>query len=122
MNDKQRWGMRVFAVILVLMGALWPAMSGAQDWKRLDGAQIEALLTGAKVTYGSARQNFFAQGRTLYNAGRGAWGYWAVRDDQYCSQWPPSETWTCYEVTANGDSVRFIADGVVTQGRLQPGE
>ncbi len=46
------------------------------------------------------RQRFYESGRTLYNDGRDSWGYWRVDGDRYCSQWPPSESWTCYDMRA----------------------
>ena len=60
-----------------------------------------------------------ASGRTLYHAGRDSWGYWIVRGDLYCSQWPPSDRWDCYGMTRAGDNIRFTDGfGNVTQGRI----
>ncbi|MEM6940785.1 MAG: hypothetical protein AAF943_02395 [Pseudomonadota bacterium] len=56
----------------------------------------------------------------MYNAGRDSWGYWAVRDDQYRSMWPPSDLWVCYAMTRSGSAVRFIgAAGDITEGILR---
>ncbi len=103
---------RIMVVLLLLAG---PAHG--QDWAPLTGPEIEALLTDATVSYGTARQRFFPSGRTLYNAGRDSWGYWSVRGDQYCSNWPPADRWDCYDMTASGEAVRFIdANGGITEG------
>ena len=99
--------------------ALWPGLLLADDWVPLNGAEIAATLTARDVLYRGASQRFFASGRTLYSAGQDSWGYWAVRGDQYCSQWPPSDGWDCYDMAAAAGQVRFIADdGSVTDGVL----
>jgi hypothetical protein len=99
-------------VLLVLATPL-----AAEDWVALSGAEIETALTGKKLQYDGAWQDFRASGRTLYNAGRDSWGYWAIRDDQYCSQWPPQALWDCYDVAAKGDQIRFMgAHNDVTDG------
>ena len=99
-------------VLLVLATPL-----AAEDWVALSGAEIETALTGKKLQYDGAWQDFRASGRTLYNAGRDSWGYWAIRDDQYCSQWPPQALWDCYDVAAKSDQIRFIgAHNDVTDG------
>ena len=98
--------MRRFALFLCFLTQ--PAW--ADDWRILTGAEIQAALTGKKLQYAEAWQDFRASGATLYNAGRDSWGYWAVRDDQYCSQWPPQALWACYDVAAKGDQIRFIGD------------
>jgi hypothetical protein len=62
-------------------------------------------------------QEFKAGGVTL--AGTGA-GKWRIDGDRYCSAWPPSETWACYEVDreARGRDLRFTdGAGHVTVGR-----
>lgn len=90
---------------------LFPLCAAADGFGLLDGPQIETALTDRALVYDDgATQDFRASGRTLYNAGRDSWGYWAVRGDQYCSQWPPTDGWYCYDVSQNGDVVRFIAE------------
>ena len=91
--------------------AIFPLEIAAQEFVLLSGRQIEHALTGRAVVYADgATQDFRDTGRTLYNAGRDSWGYWAVRGDQYCSQWPPTDGWYCYDVSLNGEVIRFIAD------------
>lgn len=104
-------------VILALVLVATPAW--ADDWTALDDAGITAALTGHKLNYGSATQDFRASGRTLYDAGRPSWGYWAARGNQYCSQWPPADGWACYDVELSGDgnALRFEGEsGHVTTG------
>jgi len=97
-----------------------PVASEERPWAAMSGAQIEQTLTGRTVDYATAWQDFRASGRTLYNAGRDSWGYWAVRDDQYCSMWPPSGLWACYAMAQRGNAVRFIGEaGDITDGILR---
>jgi len=94
--------------------------AGAQEWRALSGPDIAEALTGRILQYDSgAWQDFRASGRTLYNAGADSWGYWAVREDAYCSMWPPSDLWACYGVEASDDAIRFVGDapGDITTGR-----
>ncbi|WP_299830576.1 hypothetical protein [uncultured Roseobacter sp.] len=99
-------------VWIALMG-LWPALAAAETvvWMPLTGDEVQQALTDRKLQYDSAWQEFRASGRTLYNAGADSWGYWRVRGDQYCSQWPPSDLWACYGMARSGDRVRFIGAG-----------
>ncbi|WP_234417136.1 hypothetical protein [Loktanella sp. Alg231-35] len=104
--------LRLIAVFIVCAGAVT-----AQEWRALSGAEIAAALTDRSLTYPNATQHFYASGRTLYNAGQDSWGYWAVRGDQYCSQWPPGALWDCYDMAVMGDALRFVgADGSTTDG------
>jgi hypothetical protein len=100
----------------LVIAALLPGVALADDWKTLTGPEITEALTARVVTYaGDHRQDFMADGTTLYDDSRGAW---RVEGDQYCSQWPPSDRWDCYWVSLNGLEVYFIAkDGTITEGR-----
>lgn len=97
-----------------------PVVVWADEWRPLDGAGIAARLTDQTLIYENATQRFYASGRTLYDAGQDSWGYWAVRGDQYCSQWPPGDQWDCYDMAAMDQKVKFIgSDGSVTVGVVQ---
>jgi hypothetical protein len=109
--------MWVRTVALVL--SCLPAVVFA-DFIPLDDAEMTAALTDQALVYPDAVQTFYASGRTLYDAGRPSWGYWRVEAGQYCSQWPPSDLWACYDMARDGDVFRFIAeDGSVTDGALK---
>jgi len=89
------------------------------DWVAMTTAEITAALSDAKLVYDPAWQEFYASGRTLYDAGRPSWGTWEARDDQYCSQWPPASGWACYDMERNTNTgnLRFIGEsGDVTEG------
>ena len=96
-----------------------PAM--AEEWHSLGPADITAALSARVLAYtDGSTQNFHADGATSYEAGRVTLGHWRVLGDQYCSNWPPSDRWACYDVQAEGAGLdlRFVAqDGSTTQGR-----
>ena len=102
----------------IWIAAVVPGLAAADGFVPMDGAGITAALTGRELVYeDGATQTFGASGATTYDAGRPSWGRWAVRGDRYCSQWPPSDGWACYDMERNGDVLRFIADdGSITSG------
>ena len=87
--------------------------SWAENWQPMGELGIVEALTGKTLAYDNGWQEFRASGRTLYNAGADSWGTWTTRGDQYCSQWPPVATWSCYAVDVNtdGTAVRFRGQG-----------
>jgi hypothetical protein len=103
-----------------LICALVLAGSAAMADDTLDGAEIAALLTGHKVVYADgATQLFQADGGTVYDNGKPSTGRWTVQGDRYCSVWPPSDRWGCYDVTQGARGVGFVADdGSVTLGQI----
>lgn len=100
--------MRRIALILTLC----PTLAAAAEWQVVQGDAVRAALEGRKLTYANgAWQDFRASGRTLYNAGADSWGYWRVQGDQYCSMWPPSDLWACYDIQVSGSVVLFVGAG-----------
>ncbi len=101
---------------LVMMLALWPSVTAAEEaWQALTGPEIAAALTARVLQYeDGVQQDFRADGRTLY--GEGDWGAWRVQGDQYCSLWPPSDRWACYDVALRGREVRFSDGGAPVIG------
>lgn len=106
--------MRRFALIL----ALWPGVLAAEDFQRLSGDEILSALVGKKLGYGDGIwQTFDGAMGTQYFSGRPSAGRWAVRNGQYCSVWPPSDLWACYDVLQSGDVIRFVDEsGGATDG------
>ncbi len=105
--------------LIAVIAAICASGAVAQDWQPMTGAQISDTLTDQVLVYENATQKIFASGRTVYEASEPSWGSWAVRGDQYCSQWPPSDNWNCYSMTRLGPGVRFVDGfGNVTEGRL----
>jgi hypothetical protein len=104
------------AMILAMIWAVLPVMAVAQEWQTLDGDAITTALLSRQVLYEDGTQQSFAtDGITYYGD---TIGYWRVQGDQYCSQWPPSDRWSCYDVEQNGIDIRFVAgDGSISLGR-----
>ena len=100
--------MRRFALMLILLAG----SAQAQSWQLMDADAIRAALTDRVFVYPAGEvQEFYASGRTLYTTSRPSWGYWEVRGNRYCSQWPPSDLWACYLVARRSDNIRFIGEG-----------
>lgn len=102
----------------------WPAVAVAEPVK-IDGPAIEKALSGQSVTGNQDgrgwSQDFRADGSTVYReANRDASpGYWRVQGDQYCSKWPPSDSWDCYDMAMEGGEILFIPDrGDVWRARI----
>jgi len=92
------------------------AMPAQADWKKMEAR----YLSGLKLNYADAWQDFRPTGRTLYNAGEDSWGYWREEGSKYCSQWPPRDVWTCYDLERKGNEIRFIAEGGhITVGKIE---
>lgn len=107
---------------IVLALAMVPGAAAA-DWVTLTSdAEITEALSNRVVAYDAlTTQSFGASGATLYVTERVASGRWAARGGQYCSVWPPSDVWSCFDFAVNGDRVRFtgsdrsVSEGVFTQ-------
>ena len=88
------------------------------DRQKLDGPQIVSALEGRTVSgvhNGQAwDQDFRKGGITVYRAAGDApsEGRWRVKSDRFCSQWPPSRAWVCYDIFLEGSLVSFVpSDG-----------
>lgn len=110
------YGMRMLKFLgLVLLLQVNTAFAG-EDWT----AMAVSDLTGLTLDYETATQVFYESGRTLYDAGQPSWGYWRDQAGRYCSQWPPSDLWACYDLERSGASVRFLDDrGDATVGVIR---
>jgi len=100
--------MRQMALVLALSILGTGNAALAEAWQRLDGPGIASALTGRSLIYeGGETQDFHADGTTLYGD---EFGKWRVQGDQYCSTWPPRESWTCYAMEQSGPKLRFIGE------------
>ena len=100
----------IFYALLIGLALMRPASSA-------DGAAIEGFLNDATIRGDQNgvlwHQTFESDGQTVYTAIDGrptppSHGRWAVRGDQYCSVWPPSDRWECYDVTIDGENITFF--------------
>lgn len=83
---------------------------------KMDGPAIESALAGKSVAGNQDgrewRQDFRSDGATIYYEGnQPSPGRWKVDGDQYCSLWPPSETWDCYDMAMDGEEILFMPKG-----------
>ena len=96
-------------------------MAGPGQCETLNGAAITQALAGHKFAYDDGTSQLFADdGRTLFFArdSSESIGHWRVEGDQYCSVWPPSDHWACYDVTQDGGQIGFVSgDGSVSLAR-----
>jgi hypothetical protein len=74
----------------------------------IQSALSEQVLIGDHLGQ-PTEQIFRASGDTFYSEGGSqSQGRWEIRGDQYCSVWPPSSFWACFDVARDGISLIFI--------------
>ena len=110
--------------IAALFALALPGLAQAGE-RALTGAEIRAALADRTVIGDGTTQKFHASGRTLYDDGQDSWGYWEVRGDRYCSNWPPQAGWSCYGMAADAgkgaDWLVFIGEsGARYEVRVKP--
>ena len=108
--------MKVTTAVLL---ACLPSLGAADGFLRVisDDAIRDALADEKLIYDAHTMQHFAANGSTQHITERMSDGRWDVRDGQYCSTWPPSDTWACYDIQIGGNVVRFIgSDGSVSEG------
>ncbi len=107
---------------------MWIMTAGAVAEERpITGAEITELLAG-KVVTGSRNgrgwsQTFDKDGATVYtqNGDQPSPGRWTIRGNQYCSLWPPSPKWDCYDMTADPASTPVSVTWIYPDGTKWPG-
>lgn len=100
------------ATLLGLMVFATPALA----WEAMPVAD----LAGLTVRFADAVQSLAADGRTVYTGNEPSHGRWRDQGGLYCSVWPPGDSWNCYSLERDGNTVRFIADdGTVTEGVIE---
>jgi hypothetical protein len=84
-------------------------------------ALSDRTLQGSRDDGKPWSQIFQKSGVTYYSVdGAQSQGVWQVRGDHYCSQWPPNQSWTCYEMMRDDKTYSFIsASGKRSMGTLQ---
>lgn len=81
----------------------------------LDEVEITSWLTVAVVHKAKDgrgwSQTFNHDGSTAFTSGGPpSYGAWIVRDDRYCSVWPPSEIWSRWRVEQRQNRSAFIQE------------
>jgi hypothetical protein len=81
--------------------------------RQLSGDEITSLITDQSLYAGSnaeIEQIFQSNGNTFYiENGSSSRGTWFVKDNQYCSVWPPNPSEACYAVLVEGENVIFVS-------------
>jgi hypothetical protein len=97
----------VFPILAVLMAT--PAEASEM---KLSGSEITNLLKDRTLFAGASgeiEQIFQATGATIYSEKSAtSIGHWKIENDQYCSAWPPSELWSCYDVFQDDETIVFV--------------
>ena len=111
-----------FSLFYCLAALSTAAFAGEQSLTGVDigEALTDHTLQGVRDDGKEWRQIFQKSGVTYYSVGSAqSQGLWEVRGDQYCSQWPPNESWACYGMTRDGTTFHFIsAAGQRSSGKL----
>jgi len=96
-----RWMVCLLALTVPAMADVWEPV--------FDDGAIFTALAGRTLVYDPYTFQWFGpEGDTQFVTERASDGRWAARGGQYCSQWPPSDTWACYDVQLSGQLVKFI--------------
>ena len=92
------------------------SLTGVDIGQSLTGHTLQGVRDDGKEW----QQIFQKSGVTFYSVGNAqSQGLWEVRGEQYCSQWPPNESWACYAMTRDGNTFHFIsAEGQRSSGKL----
>jgi len=111
--------------LIPLSIALMTLTSGAfAEERTMTGAELKSFLPGIAAKGGNTYQTFEANGHTDYfTGGRKSEGRWAIREDKYCSVWPPSDLWACYDVVIDETEMRIFwveANGAREKNRYEP--
>jgi hypothetical protein len=111
---------------------IWFALAGCAfaDEKLLDGATLKNVLSDVTLTSnetGRAIEQVFQAGGVTFTVDveskAQSSGFWRIEGDKYCSQWPPSEHWACYDVLSNEQGVVFVSsNGTRYQMKLPPAD
>jgi hypothetical protein len=94
---------------------LLTAPAAAKETK-LDGTALRDLFNDITLTSkenGRVIEQVFQSGGVTFtvdiHTNVQSQGFWRLEGDKYCSQWPPSEHWSCYDVLENDQGVVFVS-------------
>ena len=114
---------RVPALAVLLLTAAFAAEPYRPTAQQLDdmlrGNTMEGIWAGRPYL-----QYFDPSGSTRYReqGGEETAGRWRIdANGQYCSVWPPSDRWVCYEVLVIGNGLYWKADDQYYPSEVKPG-
>ncbi len=94
------------AIYLLMVAPAHAAESKLSGDEILNALREKSLYAGDN---GAIEQIFQKGGQTVYiDHGSVSQGQWKIENDRYCSQWPPSKSWACYDVTRDGQMITFV--------------
>jgi hypothetical protein len=118
--------MRV-ALLLMLLASPVFAVEAAEPAAPTQ-QQLSELLSGNSMQGSWAGrpylQYFDPGGSTRYReqGGNETTGRWRVDESgQYCSQWPPSDRWVCYQVLVSGSDIYWKSGDEHYPAEVKPG-
>jgi hypothetical protein len=83
---------------------------------QITGPQIQEQLSDNKfqqikpITQHKIEQVFLRGGATQFIVdGQVQLGQWKIEGDKYCSAWPPSDSWDCYDILQDGTALIFLS-------------
>lgn len=113
----------VAALAVLLLSAAFAADPYRPTRQQLDdmlrGNTMEGIWDGRPYL-----QFFDVAGSTRYRerGGEETTGRWRVDENgRYCSQWPPSDRWVCYEVLVIDNSLYRKSDDQYYPSEIKPG-
>jgi hypothetical protein len=116
--------------VLPFVSVLLFSFSASADEVRLDAVNLRELLNDTTLTSTvsgrAVEQVFQAAGSTFtidVETKALSQGFGRLEGDKYCSQWPPSEYWSCYDVFRIEHGVVFVSsNGTRYQLQLPPAD
>ena len=123
--------MKQSILVLLTAASALHAMAAIAAERPLKGPEIEALIKGntavGQSDKGEWKQFFEKSGDTAYSRGgeQPSHGSWEIRGDKFCSQWPPNDRWSCYDVTGDFEAIpktiTWIAGSTTYPAAMQDG-
>ena len=101
----------------ILLASLLLISTAQAAETKLSGVEMQTILND-KILYGKDTEQIFQKsGVTFYSSGGNqSQGNWKIDGEKYCSQWPPNQSWACYDIMQDGNKITFISkDGVRTE-------
>ena len=120
---------RIIPILAALLALTGPQGKAADELVAPTQQQLIELLSGNSMEGIWARrpylQYFAADGSTRYReqGGEENEGLWRVNEQgQYCSRWPPSERWVCYDALVSGNNIYWKSGGEFYPAEVKPGK
>jgi len=108
--------------IVAAMAFIGQGAVAAENFRRLNGSQISAAISGMEITDGTHWADLYERGGTLtvHSMGRKTNGRWRVQRDELCQD-RGQDSSGCYQVWVSGNKVELRREGakLPVEGLLQ---